>query len=97
MLELRPQRDGVRQLPGFDSPRDRLEDAAVDRIAEMIRHQELGYPLIGLVVGQQRAQQRLFGLMILRRQALRQAEERDLIDIVHPVILAAPGSGCTCG
>ena len=76
MLELGLQRDGVGKLPGFDPPRDGLEDAAVDRVGEMLGRQELADPLIGLVVGEQRAEQRLLRLVVGGRQALRQAEKR---------------------
>ena len=62
MLELGLQRDGVGQLPGFDAARDRLEDAAMDRVGEVVGDQEFRDPLIGLVVGQQRAEQRLLRL-----------------------------------
>ena len=44
--------------------------------------QELADPLIGLVVGQQRAQQRLLRLLVGRRLALGQAEQ-GCVDLVH--------------
>ena len=61
---------------------DGLEDAAVDRIGEMLRREEFGDPLIGLVVGQQRAEQRLLRLQVGWRQTLRQTEQ-GRIDGVH--------------
>ena len=82
MLELGLQRDGVGELPRFDPAGDRLVDAAVDRVGEMLRRQELGDPLIGAVVGEQRAEQRLLRLHIGGRQALGQAEQ-GRIDGVH--------------
>ena len=40
MLEFGFQRDGVGELAGFDAARDRLIDAAVDRVGEMFGRQE---------------------------------------------------------
>ena len=74
MLEFGFQGDRIRQLAGFDAPDDRLEDAAMDRIGEMLRREELGNPLIGAVVGEQRAEQRLLRLHVGGRQALRHTE-----------------------
>ncbi len=63
-----------------------MEDAAVDGIGEMLRREELRDALIGLVIGQQRAEQRLFGLEVAGRQTLAEAEER-LVDAVHRPII----------
>jgi hypothetical protein len=70
MFEFGLQRDGVRKLAGFYAPCDRLVDAAVDRIDEVLGGEELGNPLIGLVVGEQGPEQRLLRLQVGRRQSL---------------------------
>ena len=75
MLELGLQRHRVGELARFDPAGDRLEDAAVDRVGEVLGREELRDPLIGAVVGEQRAEQRLLRLHIGGRQALRQAEQ----------------------
>ena len=82
MLELGLQRDRVGELAGLDAAGDRLEDAAVDRIGEVLGGEELRDPLIGAVVGEQRAEQRLLRLHVGGRQALGQAEQ-GRIDGVH--------------
>src|SRR5208283_997241 len=76
MLELRLQRHRVGELASFDAALDRLEDAAVDRVSEVLGQQEFRDAFVGLVVGEQRAEQRLFGLQVGRRQTLREAEQR---------------------
>ena len=98
MLEFGTQRDGVGKLAGFHPSHDRLVDAAMHRIDEMLRHQEFSDPLVGLVVGQQRAQQRLFGRRIGRRQTLRQAEQAgfadgflERFDLVHAAMISGGG------
>ena len=68
--------------PGLDAADDRLVDAAMDRIGEMLGCEELRDSLIGLVVGQQRAKQRLLRLQVGWRQALGQTEQWR-IDGVH--------------
>ena len=77
------QGDRVGELPGLDPPRDGLKDAAVDRIGEMHRREVFRHPLIGAVIRQQCAKQRLFRLQIGRRQALREPEQRRIGDGVH--------------
>src|SRR5690606_11941640 len=59
-------------LSAVDQPAAGLEDAAVDRVGEMLGAQELGDPFIGPVVDQHRADQRLFGLEVVRRLAMRE-------------------------
>jgi hypothetical protein len=56
------QRDRVGDLAAFDEPADRGIDAAVDGVAEMLRHQELGDPRMRRVVDEDRPEQRLLGL-----------------------------------
>ncbi len=75
MLELGPQGDGVGKLPRIDPALDRLEDAAMDRVGEMVRGEELGDALVGFVIGEQGAQQRLLGLLIGGRKPLRKAQK----------------------
>ena len=76
------QRDGVGQLARLDAAHDRLIDAAVDRVGEMFGRQEFGNPLVGAVIGEQRAEQRLLRLQVGRRQTLGKPEQRR-IDGVH--------------
>ena len=59
----------------------------MNRVGEMFRGQEFGDSLIGLVVGEQRAEQRLLRLDVGGRETLGKAEERR-VDSVHPGILA---------
>jgi hypothetical protein len=75
MFELRAQRHDIGKLPGFHAPLDRLVDSPMDRIGEMLGREEFRDALIGLVVGEQGAEQRLFGGEVGRRQALRKAEQ----------------------
>ena len=64
MLELDAQRHRIGQLSCLDPALDGGEDAAVDGIDEMLGREEFADPFIGLVVGQQRAEQRLLGFEI---------------------------------
>ena len=82
MLEFRLQRHRVGELAGFHAADDRLVDAAVDRIGEMLGGEELRDPLVRAVVGEQRTKQRLLRLQVGRRQALRETEQWR-IDGVH--------------
>ena len=43
----------------------RFEDPAVDRLEEVLRAQELADPMVGLVVDQDGAEQRLLGLDVV--------------------------------
>ena len=70
VLEFGSQGDGVGQLPGFDPADNGLIDAAMHRVGEMLGGQEFADAFIGLVVGQQRAEQRHLRPFVLRRQAL---------------------------
>ena len=92
MLEFRLQGDAVGELALLDPARDGLVDAAMDRVREMLGDEEFRDALIGLVVRQQRAEQRLFGLQVRGRQALREAEER-AVDRVHARTIADPARG----
>ena len=58
------QRDRVGDQAALDQLADRGVDAPMHRIAEMFLQQELGDPVIGRIVDQHGAQQRLFGLGI---------------------------------
>ncbi len=55
----------VGEPAALDQPRHGLEDPAVDRLVEMLRPQELRDPVIGLVVDQDRAEQRLLGFDVV--------------------------------
>ena len=70
MLELGAQCDGVGKLAVVHPAVDGCEDPPMDRVGEMFGRQELRHPFEGAVVGQQSAEQRLFGLHVGRRQPL---------------------------
>ena len=91
MLELALQGDGVGKLPGFDAADDGLEDAAMDGVGEMLGGEELGNPFIGLVVGQQGAEQGLLGLGVGGRLALGKPQQWR-IDAVHVARSIAPSA-----
>ena len=69
LLDVGFQRDRAHDLAALDQPRQRIEQLAVQRIGEVFRPQELGHALVGGVVDQDRAQQRLLRLEIVRRLA----------------------------
>ena len=101
MFELGLQRHRVGELACFDAADDRLEDAAVDRVGEVLGSEELRDPLIGAVVGEQRAEQRLLRLHVGGRQALGETEQGRIDGVHRPAELtrssieggAAPGCG----
>ncbi len=93
MLEFGLQRDRVGELLGFDAAGNGLVDAAMDGVGEMIRGQEFRDPLIGTVVGQQGAKQRLLGLHVGGRQTLGQAEQGRVDGVHGPVIIRRRGGG----
>ena len=64
------QRDRRRDLAGPDQARHQLEDALVDRLEEMLGKQEVGDAVERVVVDQDRAQQRLLGLDVVRLDAV---------------------------
>ena len=84
------QGDRVGKLAGFDAARNGLVDAAVDRVGEMFGGEEFGDALIGLVVGQEGAEQGLLRLDVGGRQALGKAEKRR-VDGIHEGMLAHAG------
>ena len=45
----------------------RVEDSSVDGIGEMVGPQEVGHPVISVVVGEDGAEQRLLGFEVVRR------------------------------
>ncbi len=67
VLELVRQQDGLGQLALADMGLDRLEQPLVEGLVEVAALQAVGQALIGRVVVQQHAQQRLFGLQVVRR------------------------------
>ena len=69
LLDVGLERDGAHDLAALDQPRQRIEQLAVQRIGEVLGPQELGDALVGGVVDQDRAQQRLLRLEIVRRLA----------------------------
>ena len=56
------QRDRGGEFSGADQRARDLEDAAMDLLDEMLDLQEVGDPVVGVVVDQNRAEQRLLGL-----------------------------------
>ena len=62
VFEFGLQHHRVCELTGLDPPGDCLIDAAMHRIGEMVGGEKFRDPLIRLVVGQQRAEQRLLRL-----------------------------------
>jgi hypothetical protein len=75
VLELVAQGDGVGELAVLHPPADRGIHAAMDAVGEVLGLQELADAFIGLVVGEQRPQQRLFGLEVGRGQPAAEAEK----------------------
>ena len=69
LLDVGLQRDRAHDLAALDQPRQRIEQLAVQGIGEVLRPQELGDALVGGVVDQDGAQQRLLRLEIVRRLA----------------------------
>jgi len=65
------QRDRVGDLAALDQLADRFVDATVQRIGKMLGPQELVDPVEDEVVGQNRAEQCLLGVIVDRRCALR--------------------------
>ena len=72
----------IGDLPCLAAPRDGLKNPPVHRIGEMLVREKLRNPLIGLVVGEQRAEQSLLGLGIAGRQPLGEAQQRS-VDGIH--------------
>jgi hypothetical protein len=69
LFEEHPQGDRIGDLVAQDQARQRIVDAAVHRIGEMFGLQEIGDAVEGVVVGEDRAEQGLFGFEIVRRRA----------------------------
>ena len=61
---------GVASLPARIIDAGDLEDAAVDLLDEMLAPEEIGDAVERVVIDQDRAEQRLFGLEIVRRRAI---------------------------
>ena len=102
-VERRLQGQRRRDLAAFDEGEDRLVDAPVNRLAEMLGLQERGNAIRRLVVDQHGAKQGLLGLDIVRQLAIgrpdaaRSGRERgDIADLGHvarEAITAPPGGG----
>ena len=100
-VERRLQGQRRRDLAAFDEGENRLVDAPVNRLAEMLGPQEGGNAIRRLVVDQHGAEQGLLGLDVVRRLAIgrpraaRSGRERgDIADLGHEVgeaITAPPG------
>jgi len=81
LVEEVAQGQEVRDLPALDQRAGGLVDAAVQRIGEMLLAQELVDLVVDAVVGEDRAEQRLLGLVVVRRHARRRivaAQGRDV-------------------
>ena len=63
------QRDGGRDLAGTDQLRGDVEDAPVHLFGKMLGAQEIGDAVVGIVVDQDGAEQRLLRLDVVRRDA----------------------------
>ena len=70
LVEQGLERDRVGLLAALDQLADGLEDASVGRVGEVLGAQEIGDPLEGVVVLEDRAEQRLLGLVVDRRRAV---------------------------
>ena len=71
LVEQIAQGEEVGDLAALDQRAGRLVDAAMHGIGEMLRPQELVDPVEDAVVGEDRAEQRLLGLVVVRRRARR--------------------------
>ena len=69
ILEERFDGDGRRNFSCVNERRQRFINACVQRIVKMPRLQKAGNAVQALVVDQDRAQERLFGLQVVRRLA----------------------------
>ena len=67
LLEIVLESHGVGDLPPLDHAEDGVVNAAVHREEEVILQQESADQTGGLVVDEQRAEQRLFGFQVARR------------------------------
>ena len=70
---------GVAILPARIRSRAELVDLLVDRLEEMLRLEEVGNPVERLVIDEDRAQQRLFRLDIVRSGAIERRRFFDLL------------------
>ncbi len=70
LAEERLQRDRRRELAGADQRAGDLVDAAMDLLDEMLGLEKVGDAVEGVVVDQDRAEQRLFGFDVERRSAI---------------------------
>ena len=71
LAQERLQRDGRRHLAGADQLRGDLEDAPVNLFVEVLGAQEIGDAVERVVVDEDRAQQGLFGLDVVRGETVR--------------------------
>ena len=63
------QDDGCRDFSAADQLGQNLIDTAVQFFREMFRTQEIGDPVEGIIIDEDRAEQRLFDLDVMRRRA----------------------------
>ena len=73
------KRDWSRQLARADKIAGKLIDLLMDRLEEMRRFQKIGNAVIGLVVDEYGAQQRLFRLYIVRSGTIERGRFFDLL------------------
>ena len=69
ILERNLKRDVIGQSAAFDQAMHVRKDAAMHRLVKVFGPQEFADPMIGFVIDQDRAKQRLFGFYIVRLSA----------------------------
>ena len=89
VLELGAQGDRVGELGRLDAPGNGGEDAGVDGVGEMVGREELGDPVIRLVVGEQCPEQRLFCGDVRGGEALGNSQQ-GRVDVCHRRMIAQP-------
>ena len=70
VAEERLERDRRRQLAGPDQRSGDLEDAAMNLLDEMLAPEEVGDAVERVIVDEDRAEQRLLGLEVVRRRTI---------------------------
>ena len=64
MFKFRAQRHRIGKLPRFHAPLDGVENSPMHGIGEVVRRQIFADALKRLVIGQKRAEQRLFSSQV---------------------------------
>jgi hypothetical protein len=95
LADMRAQRDGSCDLAGFDQRAGHLVDLAVDAVEEMLGQQEVGDPVIGVIVDQDGAEKRLLRLDVAR--LLPNSRWRRVEAVTRALRMASAGSTCSGG